>query len=62
MKLPVSELAKTLSEYAHQSVQIENNRLELGDSMKIYDYLADHFLGWVSKMSSKTLLELTFMT
>lgn len=56
MKLPVSELAKTLvREYAYQSVQIENNRLKVGDSAIIYDYLADHFFDSVPKMSSKDI-------
>lgn len=45
MKLPVKSVAKSLVvEYAHQSVQIEDNRLRLGDGGKIDDFLASDFL------------------
>jgi Fic family protein len=59
MKLPVSSLAKCLvSEYAHQSVQIEDNRLQLGDSIKIYDFLASSFFQPdLSTMSSQDLYQ-----
>lgn len=43
MKRPVSLVAKQLSpEYAHQSVQIEDNRLRSEESYKIRDFLNDH--------------------
>jgi hypothetical protein len=45
MKLPErSIIEKMIAEYAHQSVQIEDNRLLLRDSIIISDYLSSTFL------------------
>lgn len=42
IKTPIGTLAKSLiTEYAHQSSGIENNRLDLGESVRIGDRLAD---------------------
>lgn len=61
MELPVCSIAKSLvTEYAHQSVQIENNRLKLGDSIKIYDFLSTSFFKQfdLSTMSSQRIYEI----
>jgi hypothetical protein len=44
MKLPVQFIAKQLvAEYAHQSVQIENNKLSLGESHKACSHIMSRF-------------------
>lgn len=53
MKLPSSPIVESLvPEYSHQSVQIENNRLSLGVSVGIADYLGDSYFKEVDLAST----------
>ena len=52
MNIPITTHAKALvTEYAHQSSGIENNPLQLGDSLRIADSLSDQLSGIVDLAS-----------
>ncbi|KAK2753287.1 hypothetical protein FQN55_003416 [Onygenales sp. PD_40] len=55
INMPIERLAKMLvNEYAHQSTAIEDNRLQLGESLLIADSLADKFFQRVDMPSVPT--------
>ncbi|KAL2879017.1 hypothetical protein SGCOL_005716 [Colletotrichum sp. CLE4] len=59
MKPRVPELAKTLvAEYAHQSVSIENNPLNIGDTIAVFDLLTKKLFAHVN-IASMTAEDLT---
>ncbi|KAF2188045.1 fic/DOC family protein [Zopfia rhizophila CBS 207.26] len=65
IKLPISTIAKTLvAEYAHQSVMIESNHLELGESLIIAESLRDNLFQQfdMASMKASSLISLTLPT